>query len=176
MGKPPQERSSRRVVEAENVAKLDIGISVMAIVVLGQHHGQGTERPAEPRGRPPAELGRVAPPDVQLSQPQAGQRARPTDVPEKRRDAQIRQRSQKTIEQHRGAARYDRVIEIRTPPVVMRSQMQSEPKMLRDVIEERRGKVAGDERNDESGDKEHACGNLAWKLHDPYHIPHERAF
>ena len=45
------------------------------------------------------------------------------------------------------------MVEVRAPAIVMRAQVQREPEMLRNVIEERRGKVAGDERDDESGNK-----------------------
>ena len=40
---PGQECPSRGVVEAENVAKLDIGVSVMAVVVLGEHDAEGAQ-------------------------------------------------------------------------------------------------------------------------------------
>ena len=48
-----QERSSRRIVEAEDIAKLDFGVSVVAIVVLGEHDRQRAEQASQPcRGSP----------------------------------------------------------------------------------------------------------------------------
>ena len=40
-GQPGDQRSSRSVEKAEDVAKLDIGVSVMSVVVLGQHEPEG---------------------------------------------------------------------------------------------------------------------------------------
>jgi hypothetical protein len=60
------ERPSRRIVETEDVAELDIGISVVAIVVLGQHDTDRTEEVMEPNRRAPSQLAGVPPPYVKL--------------------------------------------------------------------------------------------------------------
>jgi hypothetical protein len=61
------ERSSRRIVEAEDIAELDIGVSVMAVMVLGQHDGERAEEVTQPNRGPPSEVGGMAPPDVELA-------------------------------------------------------------------------------------------------------------
>ncbi len=81
-------------------------------------------------------------------------------MPDDCRNGEVRNRTEQTIEQNGGIGREHGVVEVRPPAIVMRPQVQREPKMLRNVIEERRGKVAGNERHDESGDKEHTCGDL----------------
>lgn len=159
MSKPRQERPSRRIVEAEDIAKRDFGVSVMAIVVLGKHQGKRAEEPSQPRRRPPADLGGMAPPDVKLPQREACDGTRPGDAPEKRRHNQIGHRSEQAVEEYRGIARDDRVVEVPATPVVVRAQVKREPEMLRNVIEERRTEISGDERDDESGDKRDACGD-----------------
>ncbi len=72
-----QQRPSRGIVEAKNIAKLDFGVSVMAVVVLGKHDRQRPKGPPKPGRRAPSELGRVAPPDVELPEREAGERAGP---------------------------------------------------------------------------------------------------
>ena len=54
--KPSQQRSSRRIVEAKNVAELDIRVSVMAVVVLGKHDSEGAQDRSQRAGRAPAEI------------------------------------------------------------------------------------------------------------------------
>jgi hypothetical protein len=64
---PSHERPSRRIVETEDIAELAIGISVVAIVVLGQHDGDRTKELTEPNRRSPSQLAGVAPPYVKLA-------------------------------------------------------------------------------------------------------------
>lgn len=137
MSKLSQERSSRRVVEAEDIAKLDFGVSVVAIVVLGEHHGEGPEEGAEPSGRPPSDLAGVAPPDVKLTEREPRHGSGPREAPEEPGNDEIGHGAEEAVEQHRGIGREHRVVEVGAPLVVMRSQVQREPKMLWDVIEER---------------------------------------
>jgi|SRR5579862_8191672 hypothetical protein len=102
----------------------------------------------------------MAPPDVQLAERQAGHRTGPREAPEKRRDREIRHRTQKTVQEDGRGRREHRVIEVRSPAIVMRSQMKREPKMLRNVIEKRRRKISGDERDYESDSKIRCGGDL----------------
>jgi hypothetical protein len=102
----------------------------------------------------------MAPPDVQLAERQAGHRTRPRDAPKERCDREIRQRAQKTVEEDGRGRREHRVIEVRSPAIVMRSQMKREPKMLWNMIEKRRRKISGDERDDESDSKIRCGGDL----------------
>lgn len=52
------------------------------------------------------------------------------------------------------------MIEVGTPPVVVRPEVKREPQMLWNVIKECRAKVAGNERNDERDDEEDTRGDL----------------
>lgn len=117
----------------------------MTVVVLGQHYLQGPQASAQPPGRPPAEVGRVAPPHVQLTQAQAQQCPGPRKMPYERSDGEIRHRAEKAVEQDGRIRRDDGVIEVGPPAVVMGAQVQLEPRVLRHVIEKRRRKIACDE-------------------------------
>ena len=132
----------------------------MAVVVLGKHDPQWTQETAEPSRRLPSKLAGMTPPHVQLTQSQSDNGTRPGNTPDERGDDQIRYGAEKTVEEHRGIGREHGMLEVRAPAIVMRSQVQSEPKMLRNVIEERRGKVSGNERDDESGNKRYTGGDL----------------
>ena len=133
----------------------------MAIVVLGEDDGQWPKGAPKPARRAPSELRGMAPPDVDLPERESPENPYPRDAPEQCADDQIWDGTEETVEQDGRLGRKYRVIEVRTAPVVMRAQVQPEPEMLRNVIEERRCKVAGDECNDESGNEEHSCGDLA---------------
>jgi hypothetical protein len=172
VSKLTQERSSRRIEEAKNIAKLDFGVSVVAIVVLGEHDRQRLEQSSQPPWGTPPELAGVAPPDVKLAQGKSRDGARPGDPCEQGGNDEIGDGAEEAVEQHGGIGREDRVVEIRALAIVMRSQVQREPKMLRDVIEERRPEVSGNERDDESGNKRNNRDDVVW-LHGSLHIPHE---
>jgi hypothetical protein len=101
----------------------------------------------------------MAPPDVQLAYGQGGEHARPGNSPQQRGNREVGHRAEEAVQQYRRIGRKHRVIEIRAAPVVMGAQMQREPKMLRNVIKERRCKITGDERDDESGKKRYSGGN-----------------
>lgn len=109
----------------------------MPVVVLGKHQSKRSSDGANPRRRAPAELCRVPPPNVNLAEREAcdctGQR-KPRRY---RSDGEVRDGAEKSVEQYRRIEREHGVIEIRPPIVVMRTQVQFEPKMLRNVIEER---------------------------------------
>src|SRR6202035_1507681 len=68
-------RARRDVVEAEDVAELDLGIPVMTVMVLGEDDLEDAREAQAPSGRAPAQLGRVAPPDVELSEQEPGDRS-----------------------------------------------------------------------------------------------------
>ena len=133
-------------------------------MVLGEHHGERPQEASKPSWCPPTKVGRVAPPDVDLSQHEAGNSAWPRDVPNQRRDDEIGHGAKEAIEQDGRIRREHGVIEERAAPVVVRPQMQREPEMLRHVVEERRREVAGNESYDESCNKEHSCCGLAGEL------------
>jgi hypothetical protein len=160
VSKPSQKRSSRRIVEAEDIAKLDIGISVVAVVVLGKHDSQRMKHTAQPFWRFPPELARMSPPYVQLTHSESDYGTRPGNMPDQCSDDEIWYGTEQTVEEHRGIGREHGVVEVRAPAIVMRPQVQRKPKMLRNVIEERRGKVAGNERDDKSGNKRYTGGGL----------------
>jgi hypothetical protein len=111
MSESGQDRSSRRIIEAKDIAKLDIGVSVMTIVVLGEYDSERTQEAAKPLWRLPADFCGMAPPDVQLTQDESGQCPWPGQTPKARRDDEIGHCAQKTVEQHRRIARNDRVVE-----------------------------------------------------------------
>lgn len=62
----------------------------MLIVVLGEHHGERPEEPADPDRGSPTKLAGVPPPDVQLPQRETGQGARPRKAPKQRGNREIR--------------------------------------------------------------------------------------
>ena len=132
----------------------------MTIVVLGQHDRQRPEHLSCPVRRPPTELGGVAPPYVELSERETRHRTRPREAGDQRSHDQIRNGAEESIEKHGGARREHGVVEVRSPPIVMRSQMKREPEMLRNVIEERRREISRDERDDESDCEIHTCGDI----------------
>lgn len=99
----------------------------MAVMVLGKHDPKKPKHGRETGGRPPAELGRMPPPDVNLTEQQAGDGALPREAPEKRRHDDIGERSQQPVQQHPRVQREDGMIEVGAAPVVMRAQMQREP-------------------------------------------------
>jgi hypothetical protein len=100
----------------------------------------------------------VPPPDVELTEDEAQDRAgcSPRSEEEKRnRDGDIGYGAEKPVEKNVGIFRDNRVIPIRTAPVVVRPEMQLEPEMLRHVIEKRRREVANDQHDDERKEKHH---------------------
>lgn len=147
----------------------------MAIVVLGQHQGERPQEPFQPGRGLPAQLTRVPPPDVQLAEGETGQCAGPGDSTEQRGDGEVRQGAQESVEQDGGIRREHRVVEVRSAAIVMGSQVEREPEMLRNVIEKRRRKISGDQCGDEGNYKVRSGGDLVMQLHSSYHIPHERA-
>jgi hypothetical protein len=144
----------------------------MAVMVLGEHDGERLEEAPQPAWCPPTKVGRVAPPDVDLTDGQADQSAGPGDAPKQGSDDEVRYGTEEPVEQDGGIRREYGMIEERAATVVMRAQMQRKPEMLRHVVEERRREVAGNESYDESCNKKHSGGDLAGKLQPPYHIPH----
>ena len=96
----------------------------------------------------------MPPPNVQLPKQQADQGSGPREAPQNRRDDGIGEGSQDPVEQHARIERQHRVIPIRAAPIVMRSQMQPKPRMLRNVIKKCRGKVADDEGDGDARDGE----------------------
>jgi len=130
---------------------------VVPIVVLGQDHGQRPEEPPKPNRGLPTQLARVTPPNVQLTESEARQRTRPGESREQRGDREIRHGPQNAVEQDGGVLREHGVVEVGSPAIVVRSQVERKPKMLRNVIEKRRRKISGDQRDDES-DNEVRCG------------------
>jgi hypothetical protein len=95
----------------------------MAVVVLGQHHGERTEEVTQPNRGWPSELAGVAPPHVKLTYRETGQSARPRKVPDACGNGEVRNRPEKTVEQHRRVGREYCVIEVRTFAVMMGAQM-----------------------------------------------------
>ena len=138
----------RRVIETENIAELDIRISVMAVMVLGEHDLQRASDRDKPSRRFPTEVGRVPPPDVQLTQRQAQDGAHDRNFPAERGDRDVRDRAEHAVQNYGGVAGNHGMVPIGTLAVVMRTQMELEPDMLRDVVKERRGKIAHDKHDE----------------------------
>jgi hypothetical protein len=95
----------------------------------------------------------MAPPHVDLSEQEAYDGAFPRDKRAKYGDDDVRYRSENAVEQYGRILRYDRVVPVRTPPVVVRAKVQRKPKMLRNVVKERRREIAGYEGNDHGGNR-----------------------
>jgi hypothetical protein len=94
------------------------------------------EETTEPLRRLPSELAAVAPPHVQLTDSEPDQGTRPRKMAEDCCNDEVRHGAEKTVEEHFGTSREHGVIEVRAPAIVVRPQVQREPKMLRNVIEE----------------------------------------
>ncbi len=90
-------------------------------MVLGKDDSQGAQEGAGPGWGPPAQLRRMAPPDVELAQGEAGNRAGPGEAPKETCDDDVWNGAQKAIEQDRRIGRQHGVIEVRAPAVVMRA-------------------------------------------------------
>ena len=144
-GEKADERSSRSIVEAKDVAELDLGVSVVAVMILGKHDLQGAEDRLDPARALPAELGGVAPPDVQLAEEEAEEGPFPREPGGERCDDEVGDRPEKAVEQNRRVTREDGVIPIGTTAIVVGAQMQREPKVLRNVIEEGRAEITDNE-------------------------------
>ena len=145
-----------QIVDAKDVAELDFGIEVMAVVVFGEDESNGVERGDEPGRALPADFARVTPPQLQLSEREAGERAADRERTARSRDREVGERTEKAVEQDRRIARDDGMIPIRAPAVVVGAKVQLAPDVLWDVIQERRREIAGDEdheRRDRAGDE-----------------------
>ena len=91
----------------------------MPIVIFRQDEPDRARDANEPLRRPPAEFGRVAPPDVSLAQQQPENRARHRDRRAEQRENDIGNRTQKSVQQYLRIARENRVIPVRSPTIVM---------------------------------------------------------
>ena len=110
-------------------------------MILGKHDLQGAEDRLGPARALPAELGGVAPPDVQLAE----EGPFPREPGGERCDDEVGDRPEKAVEQNRRVTREDGVIPIGTTAIVVGAQMQREPKVLRNVIEEGRAEITDNE-------------------------------
>jgi len=110
----------------------------MSVMVLGQHDRQPACDTDGPGRRSPPEVRGMSPPYVQLAQQQAENRSGGREWPAHHGEGEIRKRPKQSVKQHGGVARDHRVVPIGTTAIVMRSQMQLEPDVLRNVVEEGR--------------------------------------
>lgn len=123
----------------------------MPVVVLGQDDGQGAQDPLEPYRGLPSQVRRMPPPNVKLTEEQSQHRSGPRNAPQQHRNHDVRNGTQKTVEQHGGLGRDDGMVPIGAPPVVVRAKVKRKPDVLRNVIEERRRKIANEQGHDGGG-------------------------
>ena len=70
-----EQRSCRRIVETKDIAELDVRVAMVPVMVFRQDDLQGAKRFDDERRAHPTEIGRVAPPYVQLSEHESENRA-----------------------------------------------------------------------------------------------------
>ena len=75
----------------------------------------------------PSEFRRMPPPHVKLAEDQAGQRAGPRNPPNQGRHDYVGDRTQDSVEKHRGIRGEHRMVPIRAPAIVVSAQMQCVP-------------------------------------------------
>ncbi len=109
----------------------------MAIVVLGKHDSEPVGQKRRPRRRPPAELRAVPPPDVQLSEDESEDRAGRREMPARGRKGDVGEGAEQSVGEDRGIEGQHGVIPIGAAAIVMRSQVQLEPDVLRHVVKKR---------------------------------------
>jgi len=114
-------------------------------MILGQHDLEGAEERLYPAGGSPAELGGMAPPNVELPEEEAQGRSLPGEAGGSQRHDRVGERSQDAVEEDRRIAREDGVIPIGTTTVVMGAKVQREPEMLRHVVKEGRAEIPDNE-------------------------------
>ncbi len=151
---PREQRACRRVVKAKDIAKLDPGITVMLVVIFRQNDVERAQHRGYGRRGFPSDLARMAPPDVHLPDRQPSERPLPGETRRHGRDRHIRYGPEKAVQEHPWVEAEDRVVKVGAAPVVVRAQVEREPCVLGDVVEEGGGAVACYE-HEERGQERH---------------------